>query len=36
MATYQEILENNQRWVAEKIAHNHNYFIDMAKDQRPD
>lgn len=36
MATYQEIFENNRRWVAEKTANDPHFFAEMAKDQNPE
>ncbi len=36
MATYEEIFENNRKWVASKTVNNHDYFKILAKDQSPD
>lgn len=31
----EEIFKNNQKWAADKIQENPNYFIDLAKGQKP-
>ena len=36
MTSYQEIFENNRRWVAEKTANDSNFFERLAKEQQPD
>ncbi len=36
MTTYQQIFENNQRWVAEKSATMPDFFSQLAADQAPD
>ena len=36
MATYEEIFENNRRWVDEKKAGDPNFFEKLARDQEPD
>jgi len=36
MTSYAEIFEHNQRWVAERTRDNHDYFVNLAKDQNPD
>lgn len=35
MLTYSEIFEHNQRWIADKTADDHDYFVNLAKDQNP-
>lgn len=36
MTSYEEIFSNNRRWVEEKTSTDKDYFINLAKDQRPD
>ena len=36
MDKYQQVFENNKKWVAEKIADNREYFKNMETGQRPD
>lgn len=36
MTSYQEIFENNRRWVEKMTATNKNYFEELSKDQSPD
>jgi carbonic anhydrase len=36
MATYEDIFENNRKWVAEMTAKDANFFEKLAKDQSPD
>ena len=36
MTNYQQIFENNERWVAKKTSSNSNYFENLAKEQHPD
>jgi carbonic anhydrase len=36
MTTYDQIFENNKRWVAEKKAINHDYFNQLSEGQNPD
>jgi carbonic anhydrase len=36
MATYEQLFENNKKWVAEKRASNDLFFEKMAKEQHPD
>lgn len=36
MATYEEIFENNKRWVAQMTQNDTDYFEHLAKDQQPD
>lgn len=36
MTSYQEIFENNRRWVEQKTSIDKNFFTELAKDQRPD
>jgi len=36
MATYEQIFENNKKWVAEKTAKDSNFFEKLASDQTPD
>lgn len=36
MASYEELFENNRKWVASKIAGDPGYFEILAKDQTPD
>jgi carbonic anhydrase len=36
MASYQQIFENNKRWVAEKTRTDQEYFDRLSRDQQPD
>ncbi|KAA9325660.1 carbonic anhydrase [Adhaeribacter soli] len=36
MATYEEIFENNRKWVAQKTGSNPDFFAQLAKEQNPD
>ncbi len=36
MTTYDQIFDNNKKWVASKLQNDHQFFEKMAKDQRPD
>lgn len=36
MATYEELFENNRKWVASKLATDKDFFEKLAKDQKPD
>ena len=36
MPTYEQIFENNKKWVAEKIATNKDFFENLSKGQDPD
>lgn len=36
MITYEQIFENNQKWVEEKTSHDKDFFEKLAKDQTPD
>ncbi len=36
MISYDQIFENNRRWVAEKIEHDPDYFANLAREQRPE
>lgn len=36
MTTYDQIFENNKKWVASKLENDQLFFEKMAKDQRPD
>ena len=36
MPTYQQIFENNKKWVAQKKASNKDFFENLAKGQNPD
>lgn len=36
MATYEEIFENNKKWVAEKVAQDADFLTKLSKDQQPD
>lgn len=36
MATYEELFENNRRWIEQKTATNKDFFLELAKDQNPD
>ena len=36
MITYDQIFENNKRWVAKKKANNQNYFTQLSEGQNPD
>ena len=36
MATYEEIFENNLKWVAQKTGSNPDFFAQLAKEQNPD
>ncbi len=36
MTTYDQIFENNRKWVEQRIAENPAYFEEIAKDQSPD
>src|SRR5687768_5209029 len=36
MANYEQIFENNRKWVEEKTGSNENFFKDLIKEQRPD
>ena len=35
MTTYEQIFENNRRWVTERTNADPNYFAELAKDQNP-
>ncbi|TXB65150.1 carbonate dehydratase [Vicingus serpentipes] len=32
---YKQLIENNRKWVAEKLAEDENYFLDLADGQQP-
>jgi len=36
MTTYEEIFENNRRWVTRMTEHDKDYFQNLARDQSPD
>lgn len=36
MSSYEQIFENNKRWVASKLAEDEQFFEKLAKEQRPD
>lgn len=36
MTTYQQIFENNQKWIEQKLGTNHSFFSELARDQNPD
>jgi len=36
MTTYEDLFENNRKWVEEKLKNNPNFFQDLSKDQNPD
>jgi len=36
MTSYQELFENNQRWIADKTKTDHDFFNKLAADQNPD
>jgi len=36
MTTYEQIFENNRKWIAEQTAENPDFFEEIAKDQSPD
>ncbi len=36
MTTYEQIFENNRRWISEKKASDHDFFDKLAKGQNPD
>lgn len=36
MTSYEQIFENNRRWVANMKLHNANFFEELSKDQTPD
>jgi len=36
MATYEEIFENNRKWIEQKTATNKDFFQELAKEQNPD
>jgi carbonic anhydrase len=36
MSSYEQIFENNKRWVASKLAEDGQFFEKLAKEQRPD
>jgi len=36
MVSYEQIFENNRQWIAEKTAHEKNFFEKLAKDQTPE
>jgi len=36
MTTYEQIFENNRKWIAERTAENPDFFEEIAKDQSPD
>jgi carbonic anhydrase len=36
MASYEQIFENNRKWVEQKTGSNENFFKDLIKEQRPD
>lgn len=33
---FSKVFQNNREWVEEKLSHNPNYFIDLAKGQHPE
>ena len=36
MISYEELFENNRRWIEQKITGNPDYFTQLAKEQNPD
>lgn len=36
MTTYEQIFENNKKWIAERTANNKEFFQKLAQDQQPD
>lgn len=36
MTTYEELFENNLKWIAQKTAQDNDFFRHLAKDQNPD
>lgn len=36
MSSYEQIFENNRKWVAEKKGHDPDFFEKLARDQQPD
>jgi carbonic anhydrase len=36
MTSYEDLFENNRKWVEEKLKNNPNFFQDLSKDQNPD
>ena len=36
MTSYEQIFENNKKWVASKTGNDKNFFEKLARDQRPD
>ena len=36
MTTYEQIFENNRKWVSKKLAGDKDYFTNLSKDQKPD
>jgi carbonic anhydrase len=36
MASYEELFENNRKWIAQKTGSDANFFAQLAKDQNPD
>lgn len=36
MTTYQQIFENNQKWIEQKLGTNNSFFSELARDQNPD
>jgi carbonic anhydrase len=36
MTTYEQLFENNRKWVASKLATNQSFFDQIAKEQHPD
>lgn len=36
MTTYDEIFENNKKWIEQRLQENKNFFQELARDQNPD
>ncbi|WP_303309842.1 carbonic anhydrase [Hymenobacter sp. BT730] len=36
MTTYEQLFENNRQWVAQKTAQDPDFFLKLAREQRPD
>ena len=36
MASYEELFENNRKWIAQKTGSDADFFAHLAKDQNPD
>lgn len=36
MTSYEEIFENNRKWIEQKTRHNENFFTELAQEHNPD